>query len=140
MRMAFQKGCTVSYFLNLREIISESSPVYIYIFDVKCIHTVWQPRFPKKKNKNKNQVFLKLKTIFLSTNRDTYAKLLMKMFNENKGPVRFDFCLNFAFISCYLQTKTFTWKRDCVIFSKPQHAMTFTETILESNCKILQNL
>ena len=96
--------------------------------------------FSKKKNKKKQQVFLKLKTIFLSTNRDTYAKLLMKMFNENKGTVRFDFCLNFAFISCYLQRKTFTWKRDRVIFSKPQHAMTFTETILESNCKILQNL
>ena len=56
-----------------------------------------------KKNPQKTQVFLKLKTIFLSTNRDTYAKLLMKMFNENKGTARFDFCLNFAFISCYLQ-------------------------------------
>ena len=95
--------------------------------------------FSKKKPK-KNQAFLKLKNFFLSINRDTYAKLLMKMFNENKGPVKFDFCLNFAFIRCYLQTKTFTWKRDCVIFSKPQHTMTFTETILESNCKILQSL
>ena len=57
MRMAFQKGCTVSYFLNLREIISESSPVYIYIFDVKCIHTVWQKRFQKKKKQKQKPGF-----------------------------------------------------------------------------------
>ena len=71
----------------------------------------------------KKQVFLKLKTIFISTNRDIYAKLLMKMFNKNKGLVRFDFCLKFVYISGYLQIKTFAWKRNCAIFLKLQNAM-----------------
>ena len=41
----------------------------------------------------------------------------MKKNKINKGSFTLDIFLDYGYVSSYLQTKTFTWKRDLVITS-----------------------
>ena len=70
----------------------------------------------------KKQVFLKLTIFFISTAGDIYRNLLAfsESLNENKGVFNSNIFRDSAYVSTYLQTKTFVCKRDCAIFSKLQ--------------------
>ena len=65
---------------------------------------------------------MKLATFFTSGTKRIFTKLLSvsEKFNKNKGQITWGTLPNFTYISSYLQTTPFAWKRDCAISSKQQ--------------------
>ena len=59
---------------------------------------------------------MRLTALFISNTRNIYKHLLR--FSERSVKKKLEFFRHFAYVSNYLQAKTFVWKRDYVIFSK----------------------